>query len=123
MRGRRSLVVVMAVVLLGGHWGALQVVAWGGMLVTQAQRAPWREVVERTFAGHHPCDLCVAIASGRDREKQPDAPAPFAKKAEVAVLTAVWALPPAAPQLMVWPSAVAVAASRRDAPPVPPPRG
>lgn len=43
------------------HLPALQVVAWGGMLVRYSREAPLREAVTKTFDGEHPCHLCLAI--------------------------------------------------------------
>ncbi|MCX8090720.1 MAG: hypothetical protein N3I86_07265 [Verrucomicrobiae bacterium] len=55
---------------LGLHWGALQLVAWTGMIVTYSRDASLAEAVSKTFDGEHPCTLCLAIQEGRAQEKK-----------------------------------------------------
>ena len=51
--------------ILGGHWAALQVTAWVGMLVKYSQAEGVQVGISKTFDGKHPCDLCVSIAKTR----------------------------------------------------------
>jgi hypothetical protein len=57
---------------LGGHWMMLQSFAWARMLSQAAQRDSWGVAVTKTFDGHHPCELCLAIQKGRNSEKKSD---------------------------------------------------
>ncbi|MCO5060759.1 MAG: hypothetical protein M9963_01965 [Kiritimatiellae bacterium] len=43
------------------HLPVLQVAAWTGMLVTYSQQTSFREAVEMTFDGDHPCSMCEVI--------------------------------------------------------------
>ena len=54
----------------GGHWGALQTVAWAGMLwnYTQADGS-LLSGVKKTFDGEHPCTMCDSIKTAKDKEK------------------------------------------------------
>ena len=54
----------------GGHWGALQTVAWAGMLwnYTQAEGS-LLSGVKKTFDGEHPCTMCTSIKTGKEKEK------------------------------------------------------
>jgi hypothetical protein len=56
--------VLMLLVLFaaaGGHWMALQSLAWTRMLVSYAEGGPLVEAVAKTFDGRHPCTLCKKI--------------------------------------------------------------
>jgi hypothetical protein len=61
------LLAVMA--MLGGHWAALQSVAWVRMIVSYAQHDSLRTALAKTFDGRHPCALCLAIEKGRQQEQ------------------------------------------------------
>ena len=115
--------VLMLVALLqicGGHWLALQSLAWTEMLVAYAHDAPFTEAVAKTLDGQHPCVLCQTIEQGKKSERH--APAEVAKVKPVFVLPAPgalvrgegisWeqALPPAGGELLF------------EQPAVPPPR-
>jgi hypothetical protein len=65
----RFIALIACVHLLGGHWMALQTVAWIGMFATNAQEAPLSIAIEKTFDGKHPCPLCEAVESGREQER------------------------------------------------------
>lgn len=56
--------------LLGGHWIALQSVAWTGMLAGFATNHSWSVAITKTFDGNHPCKLCSGIQDGRQKEEQ-----------------------------------------------------
>lgn len=67
----------MAVVLLacvvGLHWALLQVFAWTGMVLRYSSDYGIREAIVRTFDGHHPCALCLAVKAGRAAERDREA--------------------------------------------------
>ena len=79
--------VLMLVALLqicGGHWLALQSLAWTEMLVAYSHDAQLAEAVAKTFDGQHPCALCQTIEQGKKSERH--APAEIAKVKPVFVL-------------------------------------
>jgi hypothetical protein len=51
------------------HWGALQVIAWGGMLVTYTARSGIETGIRETFDGDHPCPMCTAIKVAKEHEQ------------------------------------------------------
>jgi hypothetical protein len=63
-RSTRILTWLMITLLVGGHWGVLQVVAWSGMLIQYSRDASFSEAWEKTFDGEHPCALCKAVDRG-----------------------------------------------------------
>lgn len=58
-----------ALQLLGGHWFAMQGIAWVTMIVDQSQETSLVEAVTKTFDGQHPCALCEVVASGQEKER------------------------------------------------------
>jgi hypothetical protein len=62
--------VLAALHLLGGHWVAIQGVAWVTMIMDQSQEAPLVEAIGKTFDGQNPCPLCKAVAAGQDKERE-----------------------------------------------------
>ncbi len=55
---------------MGGHWLALQGVAWVTMLVDNSQESSLVDAVSKTFDGQHPCPLCKAVATGQSEERE-----------------------------------------------------
>ncbi|MEM9237049.1 MAG: hypothetical protein AAGB14_09730 [Verrucomicrobiota bacterium] len=54
--------------LCGGHFGVLQLVAWGQMLVEYTgEKGLIRGTIE-TFDGEHPCDLCRSITEAKQEQ-------------------------------------------------------
>lgn len=110
----------------GGHWMALQTVAWTRMLYANSIRGDALVVaVSKAFDGEHACSMCHQIQAAREAEKKPSS----------AIASAA-----ASPRLWMAVAAVpaAAGAERRDAvlepplpslatlvaaPPDPPPRG
>lgn len=78
------LMVVALLQICGGHWLALQSLAWTEMLVKYSHEAQLAEAVARTFDGQHPCALCVSIEQGKRSERH--APVELAKVKPVFVL-------------------------------------
>jgi hypothetical protein len=64
--------VLALVAMLGAHWAVLQTVAWTTMLADNLCDHSVKEAVTETFDGNHPCDLCKAIAAGKQSEKKTD---------------------------------------------------
>jgi hypothetical protein len=56
--------------MAGGHWGALQAVAWAGMLWNYTQSDGSLLVgVQKTFDGKSPCKMCKSIQTAKDKER------------------------------------------------------
>jgi hypothetical protein len=62
--------VIALVAMLGAHWTLLQTVAWTTMLADNLQSNSFQVAAEKTFDGNHPCDICKAIAAGKQSEKK-----------------------------------------------------
>jgi hypothetical protein len=62
--------IVAVLGMLGGHWFLLQSIAWGHMLVSYSQSGSLRSAISKTFDGEHPCEMCVSISEGRQKEHQ-----------------------------------------------------
>lgn len=116
------------VVIGGGHWAALQTVAWVKMAVDYTHdTGSVRDGLVRTFDGAHPCELCRQISAGIQREsgeeKRGSSHGDFYGKAK---LTAVLPGVPFVPSGRRGgpPSAPVVPGTGRtvDSPPTPPPR-
>lgn len=109
--------------MAGGHWGALQTVAWSGMLWTYSQEdGSWLSGMKKTFDGEHPCTMCTSIKTGQENERTLPAAIASLKKLEAFPAPLCAALPPRDCRDFVFPAAGAVRpAARSDAPPVPVP--
>ena len=115
----RVIVFFAAVQILGGHWLALQSVAWVGMIAKYARGEALVVAIEKTFDGAHPCGLCKVVKSGREQEQKEQEQKVIVKLD--AVLAATTTL--RAPQASDWKYfvSVPVIAARNLAPPTPPP--
>jgi hypothetical protein len=105
----------------GGHWGALQTVAWAGMLwdYTQADGS-LLSGVKKTFDGEHPCTMCVSIKTAKQKERTSPVIVVALKKLEAFPAPLRAMLPPRDCREFVFPAAAGVRpAARADAPPVP----
>ena len=115
----RLVVCFAAVQILGGHWLALQSVAWIGMIAENARGETLVVAIEKTFDGAHPCSLCRVVKDGREQERKQEV-AKLILKLD-AVLSAASLLP--SPVVTDWsyrPFAL-VALARTNSPPTPPP--
>ena len=64
--------VLMLLVLFaasGGHWMALQSLAWTRMLITYSRGGPIAAAVAKTFDGRHPCALCMEVVKSKSTER------------------------------------------------------
>jgi len=66
----KVLALIAVVQILGGHWMALQSVAWVCMVIDYSQTSSFGVAIENTLDGDHPCSLCEAVAKGRGEEKK-----------------------------------------------------
>ncbi len=106
--------------ILGGHWAALQVTAWVGMLVKYSQAEGVQIGIGKTFDGKHPCDLCVRIAKNTQTEKKQGSQLEAAKIYLVAH-TQGWTLQPPRSSFRLRTTTGSLLGHDRS-PPVPPPR-
>jgi hypothetical protein len=83
--------VLALVALLGAHWTLLQSVAWTTMLADNLCTQTVKEAVTETFDGNHPCDLCKAIAAGKQSEKKTEFSFP-SQKLEFPLLREIFTL-------------------------------
>ena len=73
---RLLLVLAGCLHLCGGHYGVMQMIAWGNMLVDYSSEKGLVAGVKDTFDGQHPCDLCSSIQAAKQQEsKSGEAPA------------------------------------------------
>ena len=103
-----------------------QVFAWARMCAGYAQSVPLREAVKRTFDPSKPCEICSAVMKAREASAD-SAKAPLAASIEIEKIVLIaHRIEPVvlAPSLEAWPVLVhALAGTRCDPVPVPPPRG
>ena len=58
-------------ILVNGHFGALQAVAWGKMLWSFTQQnGSLLVAAKQTFDGEHPCNMCDSIQEAKKQEKK-----------------------------------------------------
>lgn len=125
-RFTKVLSIIACVYLAGGHWALLQTTAWVGMLADYSRSYGVEKAVAMTFDGEHPCAMCCKIAAAKKRESSPDLPAENLRKIEkkdplvplgkrLSLRSPVFSL--IAPQTVHF-----VADTRRETPPLPPPR-
>jgi hypothetical protein len=70
--------------IAGGHWGALQTVAWTKMLWDYSQRdGSLVAGAKKTFDGEHPCRMCDSIKKAKRTGEKSPALAAAAKKVEL----------------------------------------
>lgn len=126
---RLLILLLLCLRLLGGDGGALQAVAWAGMLVTRAPELGVATAVLSTFDGNHPCSLCAAIQKAEkpvpNEDPRPDSLVLKLKLKDLA-LSRDFDLPRPLAETSMPQNRFAgrdfVAAARRDIPAVPPPR-
>jgi len=118
------LVAVLA--MCGGHWFALQSVAWGRMIADFSHQDSIGTAIAKTFSGQHPCSMCLKIRKGWHEEKQREEKLPWVKTEKMPEL--LWEL-----RCVTVPAAPTFAMDERpfvperysdfvDSPPTPPPR-
>ena len=66
-------VVILLIVLIGGHWFLLQSVAWVAMFNRFSQNNSLATALIKTFDGKHPCQLCKIIEENRKSDRKKDA--------------------------------------------------
>jgi hypothetical protein len=66
----RIIALVALVQLAGGHWTAMQCVAWANMFASYVREYPVAESLAKTFDPEKPCSLCKSIRAGQEREQK-----------------------------------------------------
>lgn len=88
---------LLLVLLIGGHWGMLQVVAWTGMLIDYSRDNTFVEAIGMTFSGEYRCSICQQVDDGIAADLGDDrkAPGKVAKtvKLDAVVLAVVVTIP------------------------------
>jgi hypothetical protein len=78
----RQLMVVFALMALGGHLSFLQIAAWTGMVIVRTPEQGFAQAVASTFSGDQPCSLCHVVQRLKATDdldtQKPDRPAPHA---------------------------------------------
>ena len=117
---------VAVLAMCGGHWLALQSVAWGRMIVIFSQQDSLGTAITKTFSGKYPCSLCLKVRSGLHQDKERQDKLPWLKTEKLP--EAVWQLScvtaprvPTAPR-HDQPFVPTLHADFIDSPPAPPPR-
>jgi hypothetical protein len=72
LRCGKWLTVCALVVLIGGHWFALQSAAWVSMAVNFSKTESVSVALQKTFDGKHLCKLCKIVKAGQASEKKQD---------------------------------------------------
>ena len=125
-RFAKLLSIIACIHLAGGHWALLQTTAWVGMLADYSRSYGVEKAVSMTFDGDHPCKMCCKIAAAKKRESNPDLPAEnpqkIAKKDPVVPLAKRKTLRSPPFSLIRLQTVRLAANSRRETPPLPPPR-
>lgn len=125
VRSRFQLIVLLSawLVAAGVPWDALQVVAWGRMFVDNSRTLPLLAAMRQTFDAKEMCGMCCAVQQAK-REQRAEAVAGVGADKAPLVLQAVARVGVVAPEAERWttPSSQREE-SRRDRPPLPPPRG
>ena len=116
-------VAVALFIVAGGHWGAMQTVAWTGMLWSYTQAdGSLLSGLKKTFDGEHPCTMCQSIKVAKEKESTVPAIVVALKKIESLPAPMCAALPPRDCRKFVFPApADERIVTRADAPPVPVP--
>ncbi|MFM6170927.1 MAG: hypothetical protein ACKPB4_02065 [Sphaerospermopsis kisseleviana] len=116
-------IAVALFLLAGGHWGAMQTMAWAGMLWNYTQTdGSLLSGVKKTFDGEHPCTMCDSIKTAKDKKQSKPVTLVSAKKIESLPAPVRAVLPLRECRDFVFPVAAEVKlAARADAPPVPVP--
>ena len=70
-------------ILLGGHWGVLQSIAWVGMIYFYSESVGLREGISKTFDGKNPCRLCESLRDARTQESNTEILVGSVKKVEL----------------------------------------
>lgn len=92
------IILAWALVAALGPATCVQLAGWCSMLANNIAERPWRDAVQRTFDGKHPCAMCHTAASMRDDAdaggRRAPAPEPVLTQIHLALAEAVRWEPP-----------------------------
>lgn len=112
--------------MAGGDWAALQTAAWVGMIADYGRSHGVGKAVVMTFDGDHPCAMCRKIEAVKKRQSDSDLPGgnleKVAKRDPVIPPGKRIDLRPPVFSRFPWQNHHLAVNSRREAPPLPPPR-
>jgi len=112
--------------MLGGHWVALQSIAWARMIGQYAREGSLGSAISKTFDGRHPCPLCLIVEQGRQQEERDQKNLPWVKLGKAFdLLCDLRPTPVPPPPLAATPAVPFVPGQLPDwleSPPTPPPR-
>ena len=117
----KSLVAILLIITIGGHWALLQSIAWVSMVVDYAKEAPIAVAIARTFDGKHPCNICKFVKQGKETEKSQEA-IKVKTKLDLWIPISQVTLPEANLAFVDFVPFDSLPLTRTDSPPVPPPR-
>ena len=122
-----GLCLVAILATLGGHWFALQSIAWGRMIADFSRQDSVGTAIAKTFSGRFPCSLCLEVRKGWHQENQQREKLPWLKIEKSPEF--IWQLcclavpPPSAFALYERAFVPERYSDFIDSPPTPPPRG
>jgi hypothetical protein len=120
LRLRNWVVVIGLVLATGGHWAALQSVAWLGMTIQYSRYDTFATALRKTFDGKNPCSLCKVVQEGRDTE-QKQAVVSSQGKLDLFLSSINWCVQPPVFKDELSPR-FSLGCRRSESPPTPPPR-
>ena len=98
LRVAQFLALIAALQILGGHWLALQSVAWVTMVIDYSKETSIGSAIEKTFDGAHPCSLCQTVSKGLSQERKSE-PVKSPVKFEAVLGARLVVMPPSAKSL------------------------
>jgi len=90
LTGRTVLSCLLCLLLMGGHWGVLQVIAWTGMVIDYSHHMSVPTAVVKALDGNDPCALCKTISQATTNDQR-DSAIPFQSLIKVTKADAVLA--------------------------------
>lgn len=111
-------VVLSLILTMGGHWAALQTVAWVGMAVEFSETEDLATALSKTFDGKHPCRVCQFVREGKAAEKKSDAQVDLKKLDSFIAVRTQFFFPPLTQTSVC---DLLPFRTRGDSPPTPPP--
>jgi hypothetical protein len=105
---------------MGVHWAILQSVAWTGMVICYSHEGSFREALQKTFDGKHPCKLCKIVTAAKKSEKKEASQKPIHDLDFLFNAPRISLLPCLSDNLIAVPDHLLL--SRNEAPLTPPPR-
>jgi hypothetical protein len=117
---------IALLVMIGGHWFALQSVAWGRMMIAFSHEGSFGQALVKTFGGHYPCALCLKVRNGWQQDQQRQEKQPWLQTEKMPEplweFRCVTAPPPPTVARVEQPFVPVLCCDFIESPPAPPPR-